>query len=281
MGPAFVLEGKGWSYLLSPHHTEGDLKVKYTKLPRRSICLGITLLACVSGAFAQQAAMATNPSAKPFFQSVTLGAGQKKQMDFSVRAVGSVKGRVFNDAESGVASESTDSEGIAGVKVTLRSRDKGFENYVLEQFTDETGSYAFYDLRPGKYAIEIDPIDLPAKLRSQAANEEPVEVEPSQSSVVHIAVTPQRAITGIVFVDNDGDAMYKVGKDDPVGGALITVGGSLAVTAPDGTYTLRDLPGGRIGLLVHSPAKAENTHVVLDLGTGPVTNRVVNIPVGR
>lgn len=88
--------------------------MKYPKLPRKSISLGISLLACVGGAFAQQAAMATNPSGKPFFQSVALGTGQKKKMDFSVRAVGSVKGRVFNDADSDETSEPADSEGIAG-----------------------------------------------------------------------------------------------------------------------------------------------------------------------
>lgn len=168
-----------------------------------------------------------------------------------------------------------------GVKVTPRSRDKGFENYVLEQFTDESGTYDFQDLRPGKYTIEIDPADLPAKFRPQAVNDSPVEVEPLKSSRLDIAVTPQRAITGIVYIDKDGDARYKTGKDEPVSGALITVGGSIAVTGADGVYTLRDLPAGRISLLVHSPANSENTHVVLDLGTGPVTNRVVNIPVGR
>ena len=244
-----------------------------------SICLGLMLLAFGARASAQQAAMATNPSGKPFFQSVALKNGQKQRMDFSVRAVGSVKGRVFSDAEA--ADENAEPQGIGGVKVSLRSQDKGFENFVIEKFTDESGAYNFEDLRPGKYSIEIDPANLPAKFRNPDVADSSVEVEPLQSSSINIPVVPQRSIMGHVFLDVDGDGQYKAGKDVPVAGAMITIGGSLAVSDSNGAYALRELPSGRIGLLVRWPKTSATTHVVLDLGMGPVTNRVVNVPMSR
>lgn len=252
--------------------------MEFPTFPRKHICLGITLLTSFGYGFAQQAAMATNPSGNPYFQSIVLSTGKKQAMDFSVRAVGSVKGRVFNDTSpAGTA----DSEGIAGVRVTLRSRDAGFTHFVLEQFTDENGIYEFQDLRPGKYTIEIDPADLPIGFRIQAKDNSPLRIEIFQSTDADIAPPAQRAIMGIVFIDKDGDARYKTGKDAPVEGALITVGGNLSVSDSRGSYTLRNLPAGRIALLVRSAKKAENTHVLLDLGSGLAANRVVNIPIVR
>jgi len=245
-----------------------------------SICFGL-MLAFGANASAQQASMATNPSGKPFFKSIALKTAEKQKMDFSVRAVGSVKGRIFSDAEAALATEDAEPEGIGGVKVALRSQDAGFENFVIEQFTDESGAYNFENLRPGKYSIEIDPANLPARFRNPDVKDSSVEVAPMQSSNVNIPVIARRSITGNVFIDADGDGQYKPGKDTPVAGAMITIGGSLAVSDANGAYTLRDLPAGRIGLLVRWPKTSASTHVVLDLGTGPVTNRVVNVPMGR
>lgn len=242
-----------------------------------NICLGVMLLTAAAHASAQQGAMATNPSGKPFFKSLDLKNGLKQRMDFSVRAVGSVRGRVFSDAE---AADGAQTEGIGGVRVSLRSRDAGFENFVIEQYTDETGAYNFEGLRPGKYSIEIDPANIPAKFRTPDMDES-VNVEPLQSTRVNIPVGPLRVISGNVFLDRDGDAQYKPGKDTPVGGAMVSVGGNLTVSDTGGAYTLRDLPAGRIALVVRWPKSSESTHVVLDLGTGPVTNRVVNVPVSR
>ena len=115
---------------------------------------------------AQHAALTTNPSGNPFFQSVALNSLLPKQMDFSLKRVGSVKGRVFSDEELSAAANSGDSFGISGVKVTLRSRDKGFDNFAFEQYTDVEGSYIFLNLRPGNYTIEVDPNTLPTHFKS-------------------------------------------------------------------------------------------------------------------
>jgi hypothetical protein len=51
----------------------------------------------------------------------------------------------------------------------------------------------------------------------------------------------------------------------------------MAVTNDYGWYILRDLPAGRIPILIACPDRSENTHALIDLGTGPATNRVLDI----
>ncbi|MGE3465532.1 MAG: SdrD B-like domain-containing protein [Pyrinomonadaceae bacterium] len=250
-----------------------------TKLRSQLIAsFAFVLMAGVANAPAQQAALATNPSGKPFFQSVVLNTGKKQSMEFTVTAVGSVSGRVFSDEELNGVPE-IQPHGIRSVKVSLRSRDAGFENFVQEQFTDETGVYEFQYLRPGKYCIEIDPADLPPVFRTV----EPIVLEaaPIQAVVPDSPVIPQRGITGVVFVDKNGDGQYRKGKDKPVEGAYIVVDGRFTTSDSNGEYALLDIPAGRKGLVVSWPKRSENTHIVFDLEPGPGANLVVNIPARR
>jgi|CXWL01.1.fsa_nt_gi hypothetical protein len=249
--------------------------------------LVVTVLSLVFGGAlagltpAQQAALTTNTSGKPFFQSVALDSPQPRRMDFSVKSVGSVKGRVFSDEELAAAASSDDSFGISGVKVTLRSRDKGYENFAIEQYSDIGGSYTFQDLRPGNYTIEVDPNTLPTHFKALPQPVE-VKVETLQSSTTEVVVTsPERVVMGTVFIDTDNDSQFKKGKDTPIAGAVISANGSIAVTDANGNYTLRGLPAGRIGMLVRSPRHDENTHVIFELSSRPELPRVVNVPMSR
>lgn len=108
-------------------------------------------------------AIETVSEGPPASQSVSLDPRQKQELNFVVRIFGSVAGRVFDETDT--AFGTADRQGISGVKVTLRSRDPGFERFVFEQYTDASGTYDFQDLRPGKYKIEIDPATLPASYR--------------------------------------------------------------------------------------------------------------------
>jgi SdrD B-like domain len=249
--------------------------MKPTKNLPAIICTGIILFAGAVFSSAQQAALATNPSGKPFFQSVSLNTGEKQKMDFSVRAAGSVSGRVFNDAE---LTEPFTPHGIAGVKVTLRSTNTDFQSFALEQLTDEIGSYKFLNLQPGKYSIVIDPADLPTNFHGPDVSHSTINVEASKISNLDLGVTARREIKGIVFIDKNGDGRYNYQKETPIKGASITVDGRFTTSDSNGAYILRDLPAGRTALLVSWPNTTENTHVVLDLADGPVTNRVIDIP---
>jgi hypothetical protein len=188
---------------------------------------------------------------------------------------GSVSGRVFND----VAPEDTVNrvaEGVAGVRVILRSNNAP-SDIIANRISDAGGRFDFETVLPGKYTVEIDPLCIPARYRVETLTRSVIEVEPGHRTNIELPVAAQRRITGTIFIDNDGDGRYEVGKDTPAAGARISVDGQFAVSRADGTYFFRDLPGGRICILVTWPGAHDHTHVVLYLPPGPVTNRIVNI----
>lgn len=194
---------------------------------------------------------------------------------------GSVVGRVLYERDVAVEGPLTDLDGIAGVKVLARRVNAGFGNFYFERLSGEDGTFEFKYLRPGEYEIEIERTTLPNAFPAPQRRVSTVAVEIARRTRFDIRVTPQRAITGFVYIDTDGDGAYKPGKDLAVAGATVTANGAFAVSDEKGAYVLRDLPPGRIALLVASPIKNENIHVVLDVGDGPLTNRILNIPMSH
>jgi hypothetical protein len=225
---------------------------------------------------AQVASLATNPWASPFFQSVDLSDGKKKRMDFTIKARGSVKGQVFRETEP-ESDASAPRAGVAGVKVSLRSGDAAYKNWVWVQSTDDTGSYLFEGLRSGAYTIEIDPGDLPASVGSGKRTSRFLKAEGPQISNVSLQGATKGEVNGTLYEDKNGNGKYDLGKDFPVPNAVITFGDSIAVSDSSGSYQLIDLPAGRIDLVVRWPNIAELTHVVLDLADKTSVRRVVNI----
>lgn len=256
------------------------------KFKNSIICLSFALLACLGSASAQPSSVAatsavieTAPVNTIYFRSVAVNHSQNLDEPIDVLVFGSIRGRVFNDADLRGTSQTANPQGIAGVKVILRSADAGFARFVADKISDATGAYDFRNLRPGNYTIDLDPVSIPAKFRIPVVRDSGINVLASRWSYVDIPIAAQRSITGIVFIDKDGDGRYKAGNDEPVEGAYMTINGNLAVSDMKGWYILRDLPAGRIGLLVSRANKDENTHVVFDLEAGPVTKRIVNVPI--
>jgi hypothetical protein len=97
---------------------------------------------------------------EPISQTITLNKGQKQEFEFTVAKLGSITIQLHQDAAANAGDEQTPLA-IGSVKVSIRSKDAGFENWVIEQYTDADGTYTFECLRPGKYKIEIDPGTLP------------------------------------------------------------------------------------------------------------------------
>lgn len=194
-------------------------------------------------------------------------------------AYGSISGRVFNDAEAKASPENTTPLGIAGVRLILWTGDGS--TIVANRLSSIAGLYDFSDIPPGEYLLEIDESSVPANFRCVSVKAAPVIIEPFVRTNVDLPITAKRAVKGIVFIDKNGDGKYQLGKEDPVEGSLITGSGRLAVTSKSGAYILNDLPAGRVTLLVSVPKQDVNTHVVLVLGTGPVSNRTVDVPVNR
>ena len=166
---------------------------------------------------------------------------------------------------------------VSGIRITLHNTSGSAAD--PSQTTGPDGSFVFYDIPAGTYALDIDPATLPQKYSHTAAAM--IEVKPGLRSETQMKLNARRSIVGHAFTDVNGNGIYSPSKDTPVAGAQIAVGGRFVVSGPDGSFRLDELPSGRISLTVTWPGHDHTTHVVLDLGDGPVTDRSVNVPLYR
>ena len=163
----------------------------------------------------------------------------------------------------------------AGVRITLHGADSA----TASQTTGGDGRFVFYDILPGTYSVEVDPATLPQKYR--ATPQETIEVKPGTRYEAAITLEPRRSVVGRAYLDVNADGVYSPGQDTIVAGAQISVDGRFTISGPDGTFRFDELPAGRMSLVVYWPGNDHTTHVVLDLGAGPVTDRVINVPLFR
>ncbi|HEY2847092.1 MAG TPA: hypothetical protein VGI80_04690 [Pyrinomonadaceae bacterium] len=163
----------------------------------------------------------------------------------------------------------------SGVKITLHGADAS----TLSQTTGADGRFVFYDILPGTYSVEVDPTTLPQKYR--VTTPETIDVQPGTRAEAAITLEPRRSVVGRTYLDVNGDGVYSPEKDTIVEGAQVSLDGEFAVSGPDGTFRFDELPAGRMSLVVCWPGRDHTTHVVLDLGEGPVTDRIVNVPLFR
>lgn len=276
-----VLLGKPVWKGLSPFFSHiGDPTMPHLRYPYSSIWLSMLTAVCCISTFAQSASSSSTespPQGTAYFRDGSFSKSPSPDRPNDVRLLGSIRGRVFNDAD--LSSRPVDSQGIGGVRVILRSGDQG--NILRNRISNTNGTFDFPELPPGIYTIELDPLSIPGKFRISNIKVPTVNVEASQIYDVEAPITAKRTISGVVFEDKDGDGQFRPGKDKPIEGASVSINGIFATSNESGRYTLHDLPAGRIGLNVRWPKGNENTQVVIFLDPGPVTNRIVNIPRSR
>ncbi|HEX8556515.1 MAG TPA: SdrD B-like domain-containing protein [Pyrinomonadaceae bacterium] len=199
-------------------------------------------------------------------QTVTLGARQTASVSFGLSNFGSVGGRVFNDLYLAGATDAAGAPGLRGLRVLLRGAN------VASLTTDASGLYEFRNLAPGSYTLEVDPASLPADFRAPERLSWPMTLSPLQDFFMDIPLAAQRAVSGVVYLDRDGDGRFDPAGDLPLPGARVAAGKALAVTAANGSYLLRGLPAGRITLLI-TRRDGESREVSLDLSPDPVFSR--------
>lgn len=215
----------------------------------------------------------------PTEQSVNVDGRQKLDLNFGVRDHGSVSGRVFNDSDPLRGPQTHSETGLSGIRVIIRSIDTGFGSSMLEQVSAADGTYSFVSLRPGRYLIEVDPMTLPDNFRVPAVTSSSIIVEPLHGSSYDVPLAAERAVTGVVFIDADGDGRYTYGKDEPIEGARVTINDNASITDQNGAYILRHLPAGRMNLVVVPPGRVEGTSYFVVLGIKPVTQRAHDLRI--
>jgi hypothetical protein len=143
---------------------------------------------------------------------------------------------------------------------------------VISLTTDASGLYEFRNLAPGSYTLEVDPASLPADFRPPTRLSWPVTLSPLQDFFMDIPLAAQRAVSGVVYLDRDGDGRFDPARDLPLSGARVAAGKAEAITAANGSYLLRGLPAGHTALLV-TRQNGESREVSLDLGPDPAFSR--------
>src|SRR6476469_3465609 len=109
---------------------------------------------------------------------------------------------------------------ISGIKITLHSTSGSTKD--PSQTTGLDGSFVFYDIVPGTYAVDVDPTTLPQKYC--LAIPATIQVRPGTRAVTEVTLEARRSLVGHAFVDLDGNGAYSPGKDTPIADAQIAVG---------------------------------------------------------
>jgi hypothetical protein len=214
----------------------------------------------------------------PTERELSVVSRQTTRVSFGVTNYASVSGRVFNDLSLGGANASvTNAPGVAGVRINLR-RERVSDPPVTAT-VDASGIYEFHNVAPGPYILELDPSTLPADFRMPTQMSSRIEVKPLKNFYFDIPLTAQRAITGTVFVDRDGDGRFDEAKDEPIEGARVASEVSETVTDRQGRYFLRNLPAGKVEVRVYLQSGERRGATIVELTATPAILRAVNLAV--
>ena len=221
----------------------------------------------------------------PTERQIDIAARQRVAVNFGVSNYGFVAGRVYNDigrkAADGAAAMGN---GIGDVVVRLRrlTESKNVEAQAIQTHrTNLGGTYEFPRLSPGEYVLEIDESTLPPDYQLPAQTTWNVKVEPLRGIYVDLPLSANRAVSGVVFVDRDGDEQFDSQKDQAVAGAKVRVGDHESTTDANGAYILRRLPAGLLKIEVRTAPDQPVLTKTIELTQEPTMMRAVNFLMKR
>jgi hypothetical protein len=226
-------------------------------------------------------------------QRVSLSSHQTVRLSFALTNSSFAAGRIFNDLLLTGEQSAGEAPGLDGVKLILRRTDPATESSFvatpgnksptqpLTTIANGDGQYEFRNLAPGKYILEIDPATLPENFRLPLQFAWPISVQPLRGSYLDLPFAAQRAVSGIVYIDTDGDGRFDPQKDLAVEGARVISGNSVAVSTRQGSYFLRSLPAGKVEIRVSSASGKEGDPVQLELRPEPAVLSGVNLALKK
>lgn len=214
-------------------------------------------------------------------RQIILRSSETINMSFGVTNLGFAQGRIFNDLVLSGEMSAGDAPGIEGVRIVLHPTSTGIVNATqpLTETVNASGMYEFRNLPPGSYLLEIDAASIPADFQQPGQMVWPVTINPLQGSYLDLPIIAQRAISGIVFIDKDGDGKFDADKDQVVKGARVVAGRAEALTDNQGSYIVRNLPAGKLEVRVYLPNGRKSKITSIELGANPVYRKNLNLPV--
>lgn len=214
-------------------------------------------------------------------QHVSVSARETVEVSFGVTNHGFIAGRIFNNLSLADKPLMTEMPGVMGVRVKLRPEGTQAADAVRTETVDGDGEYEFRNLAPGDYTLELDLESLPPDYQPPAQTSWQLKVVPLHGSYKDIPLAAQRAVSGIVFRDKDGDGQFDAEKDETVEGARVVAGSFETLSGRGGSYILRHLPAGKLELRALTPESAESRGVSIELDEEPVARRRVNVSITR
>lgn len=218
-------------------------------------------------------------------QHLSLAPHQTINFNFGLTNNGFIAGRVFNDLLLTGEQTAGEAPGLGAVKLILHSTDvnvrTGPASNSIVRIADGNGSYDFRNLAPGKYILEIDPATLPENFGWPANMTWPITISSLQGFYLDLPFAAQRAVSGSVYIDRNGNGQFDPDTDQVVEGVRVVAGKSEAVTSRQGVYLLRNLPAGKIEIQVFFPAQKARAVLHLDLGPEAILRTRVNLKISE
>jgi hypothetical protein len=109
----------------------------------------------------------------------------------------------------------------------------------------------------------------------------PITVNPLQGVYLDFPVAAQRAVSGTVYIDFDGDGKFSPENDTPVPGAYVRIGQAEAITDNTGSYILRNIVAGKAEIVAGTTRGYESRSIVIDLPASPGILRDVNLAISK
>ncbi|MBK8033552.1 MAG: DUF11 domain-containing protein [Chloroflexi bacterium] len=207
--------------------------------------------------------------------SVTVPPNGSATANFGFTPPGSVSGTVFNDLNGSGTYDL--GEGLPNVTVTVLGSGGP---YILT--TDVNGGYSQTGLPVGTYSVDIDltDADIPSGATlTTGTDPTSVSVPPNGNATADFGFTPPGSISGIVYVDLNGNNTHDAGEGLPNVTVTITgPGGPYTLTTnASGVYTQIGVSAGDYVVTVDTADTDIPTGATFSLGTNPAN---VTVPSG-